>query len=191
LQAQPGSPPQKQHVYDFDFINVPGYKLLQYRPVDTTTLSKEPWIKTMFLDMSQNKIFGCSSTFSQASIQDLLANPEATCSDATGTYDKNPYLTFSVSTASPPTSIFTRTEAREYAFSDDAPSFSLRFAKPDGSLTDRTLLRSAVTKRNHPNVLKVCSNAAASAVVLGPLSLFTDALNQFTLAMDRPRVYFL
>jgi hypothetical protein len=145
----------------------------------------------MFLDMSQNKFFGCPSTFSQASIQDLLTNPEAICSDATGTYDENPYLTFSVSTASPPTRIFTRTEAREYAFSDDAPSFSLRFANPDGSLTDRTLLRSAVTKRNSPNELKVCSNAAASAEVLGPLSLFTDALNQFTLSIDRPRVYFL
>jgi hypothetical protein len=191
LQPGPQQPPQKQHAYDFDFVNLPGYKLLQHRPVDTSTLFEEPWIKTMFLDMSQNKIFGCQSTISQASIQDLLVNPEATCLDATGTYDKNPYLTFSTSTTSPPTTIFTRAEAREYAFSDGAPSFSLRFANPDGNLTDRNLLRSAVTKRNSPSILKVCSNAGASAEVLGPLGLFMDALNQFTLQIDRPRVYFL
>jgi hypothetical protein len=43
LQPQPGSqPPRKQHAYDFDLINLPGY-FLQYRPVNTITLSEEPW----------------------------------------------------------------------------------------------------------------------------------------------------
>jgi hypothetical protein len=133
----------------------------------------EPSIKTMFVDLTAHNFFGCSSSFTEASIQNNLTNPEAVCSDTSGSYIQSPYLLFSVSDASPPTTTFLRTEVPEYAYVGGAPSFSLNFANPDGSLTDRTLLLSAVTKRNSPNMLAVCSNSVASAEVLGPVCSWT------------------
>jgi len=46
----------------------------------------------MFLDVSQRKFFGCSSTLSEGFLHDGVAQLEAECSDALGMYTHNPYL---------------------------------------------------------------------------------------------------
>jgi hypothetical protein len=167
LEGQP-YPPQKQHVYDFDFFNVPPYKVLRYRPVDNTTLPQwpEPSIKTMFIDVSQRKF--CSSNSTELN---PITHPEAICTDASGTYNESPHLFFSVHTLSPPKSIYVRTQDSEYAYPDspDAPSFVLRSANADGTLRPGPdLLRSALTKRNDHSLLLVCSSSLATPELLGP-----------------------
>jgi len=172
-------PPQRQHVYDYVFSNTPGsdLKVLQYRSVDNTMLPQElvPSIKTMFLDMSQHKFFGCSSIFSEASLQDDITRLEANCSDAgQGTYtsDSNGYLSFSITGPLPGHSTLLRLQSKEYEFPNGAPSFSLHYVNADGSL-DGIALISALTKPNSPTMLKVCSTTASPDLKdLGPLSIF-------------------
>ena len=134
----------------------------------------EPSIKTLFLQTNYSKFFGCSKNFSDTSPRDLTAsNPEEICSDVSGTYKEDPsrFLFFNISTA-PSNNTYLRTQAVEYEFGDGSPAFVLRFANPDGSITDKFLLGSAITKRNQHNELKVCSSKAASAETLGPLAFF-------------------
>ena len=195
LQSQPGGPSyslQRQHVYDFDFFGVHGYKVLQYRPVDNATLSQEfePSIKTMLLDMTHHRFFGCSSNFSMASLLNMT-EPETICSDTSGAYSENPYLFLSISTTSPSRSTFLRTERTEYGgnYADGAPSFILHYATADGNLTDTILLRSALTKLNFATVLKVCSSEMASIETLSSLSIFMHALNQYAAYLDHPRLF--
>ena len=83
-----------------------------------------------------------------------------------------------------------RTSQSEYTFSNDAPSFSIYFANPNSTLTD-LLMISALTERNVPNVLKVCSRELARGEVLGPLGFFLDALEVFAMYIDHPSLYFL
>jgi hypothetical protein len=184
-------------MYDFDVSQVLESKVLQYRPPDNTTVSQglEPSIKTMFLDMTRKSFFGCSSNISTTTLRDHATKPEEICSDISGTYNENPYLFLSINTTSPPRSTFARTERREYRYKDDAPSFTVRFATADENLTDRILLRSALTKRNEHSTLKVCSIAKDPAelevfgVVFFSLGIFMDALQEYSLFINRPRVF--
>ena len=177
---QKPQPPQRRHIFDYIFSNEPGsdLKVLRYHAVDNSTLPQElvPSIKTMFLDMSQRKFFGCSSTVVDASLQENITQLEANCSDALGTYTKNP-LSFSItgSIPGPPTLLRLDSSSDQYSFPNDAPSFNLLYANADGSLTDRIALISALTKRNSPTTLKVCSNILPASVELeiGPLSIIT------------------
>ena len=185
----------KQHIYDFVFFNVTsGYKIITYQPINNLTLPKElePSVKTVFLNMSraQGNFSACSSTFNDTTLQDANLNPVLICSDVVGSYDETPYLNFAIATSSSLTRL--QLEEKEYKFIIDAPVFSLRFLNIDGSPTDsdRILLRSALTKKNDPSILKACYNAtAASAEVLGPLGVFMDALNQYSIYISRDRIY--
>ncbi len=167
----PQYPTRKQHIYDFEFFSVSEYKIINYRPINNLTLPKElePSVKTVFLNMSQRNFSACSSTFNDTTLRDPNLHPVLMCSDVLGSYNESPYLNFAISTFSSLTRL--QLEEKEYRFIIDAPAFSLRFSNFDGSLTDTTLLRSALTKRNTPSTLKACYNAeAASANVLGPVS---------------------
>jgi len=187
-------PTRKQHIYDFVFFNISGYKIISYQPINNRTLPKElePSVKTVFLNMSraQGNFSACSSTFNDTTLQDPNLNPVLICSDVVGSYDETPYLNFAIATSSSLTRL--QLEEKEYKFIIDAPVFSLRFLNIDGSPTDsdRILLRSALTKKNDPSILKACYNAtAASAEVLGPLGVFMDALNQYSIYISRDRIY--
>jgi len=192
LNGQPSSS-GKEHQYDYDFWHLANtnISLLKYRPVENIALSHElePSIKTLFLQTNYSKFFGCSKNFSDTSPRDLTAsNPEEICSDVSGTYTENPFLFFNISTAPPSNNTYLTTQALEYAFGDDSPAFVLRYANPDGSITGKFLLGSAITQRNHHNVLKVCSFKAASAETLGPLAFFMPYLIDYAVYIARPRV---
>lgn len=192
LDGQPSSS-GKEHKYDYDFWHLANtnISLLKYRPVENIVLSRElePSIKTLFLQTNNSKFFGCSKNFSDTSPRDLIAsNLEKICSDVSGTYTENPFLFFNITTASPSNNTYLRTKDLEYAFGDDSPAFVLHFANSDGSITDKFLLGSAITERNHHNRLKICSFKAGSAETLGPLAFFMPYLIDYSIYISRPRV---
>jgi len=183
-QTNPG-PPQRQHAFDFIFVtDISGLKVLRYRPIDNTALSHEhePSIKTMFHDTSQRRFFGCSSA-------DVSFENATRCLDAIGSYNQDQYLSFSITTIDPPSTTFLRLLHKEYAFSNDAPNFDLRFADENG-VTGRCVLTSALTKPNDPSTLKACGiHVSSNAIFLGPLLLFMDEVNKFSRFIQRPRVF--
>ncbi len=181
---------QKQHLYDFVFFNISDYKVIEYRPIDGRTLSQdvEPTIKTVFFDVTHSRFFACSSTFDGTVLHKPEFQPDAVCSEALGTYNENPYLFFTIETASPPSRTYIGSESKQYSFADDAPAVSLKYADALGNLTDTIVLRTALTKRNSHTTLKVCSDAKlVTADFLGIMV----ALNKFAIYINRPSVYSL
>jgi hypothetical protein len=153
---------QKQHLYDFVFFNISDYKVIEYRPIYGRTLPQdvEPTTKTVFIDVTHSRFFACSSTFDGSTVlQKPEFRPDTVCSEALGTYNENPYLFFTIETASPPSRTYIRSESKQYSFADDAPAVSLKYADASGNLNDTIVLRTALTKRNSHTTLKVCSDA--------------------------------
>jgi hypothetical protein len=120
-------------------------------------------LKPLILDKTHKTFVGCSAGFrdlvrnSAKSNLDQLDFDMARCSEGGGTYETTPYLLFA-----DPASI--QAENKEWAYDNDAPSFSLlRYARDtrttsEDSMEPTILSRSALTKRKYPSVLKVCSN---------------------------------
>lgn len=190
-------PPRKEHLYDFNFYNTSDYKVVQYYPPpDNKILPKddEPTIKTVFLDVTHQTFFGCSSVFNDSTeFQKPGFQPGAVCSDALGSYTEKKYLFFTIHTLSPiRRRTFIRAEASEYRFKNDAPVVSLRYADPSGRLSDTVVLRTALTKRNSHTTLKVCGDTTVvTADHLGPLAVVMTALNEYAVYINRPKVYSL
>lgn len=201
---QPGQRSQKQHVYDFDFFSIPGYKVLRYRTPNKSIINASasesqiagPEIQTMFFDLyGWHTFLGCSSVVPNVG---NVTDPEDVCADVYGMYVQNPYLFLSINGTQGSSSssggggeeMFVRTVQSEYTYSDDAPSFTVQYANADESLTERLLLRSALTDRDNPNILKVCSNEEAKGQVLATLGFFLDALEDFAVYIGHPSLYF-
>lgn len=183
-------PTPRQHVYDFTFFNVSDYKVFEYRPRSDISLPEElkPPIQTVILDMSLQRFHACPSMFNDTTWKDPNFQPAHSCPDVLGEYNETPYLNFSISTSSSLT--FLRAKDKEYDYVVDAPAFAIYYSSPEGNLSNRVLLYSAVTGRNKPSILKVCSTAkVASAEVIGPLSVIMVALNQHSLYISRARIY--
>jgi hypothetical protein len=175
-------------VYDFDFFSVDGYDVLQYRAGSGADASLEPEIQTVFFDLSGNYTFsGCSSVIPvQGGLN--VTDPLTLCGEVYGTYSQHPYLLFELNTNNATTLV--RTSESEYVFTDDALSFSMYFTNLNSTLAD-PLMISALTQRNVPNVLKVCSHELARGEVLVPLGFFLNALTNYAKYIDHPSLYFL
>jgi hypothetical protein len=163
-----------------------------------------PTLKTLILDTTRKTFVGCSAGFGDLVRSSVNSTPErldldiAKCSEGNGTYEKGPYLHFTInnSTSDPTSTVHIQAESREWAYDNDAPSFSLlRYTRdprttPEDSKEATILLRSALTKRNSPSVLKVCaSEDDISLEVLGPLSVMMGALNRFSVFISRRRIF--
>lgn len=107
----------------------------------------------------------------------------------TGTYQISPYLNFSLQDSGNTT--YLRAVNKEWQFSDDAPSFVLRYSSPDprqplGGIAIQT----AVTERNHCEVLKVCLGSRKLGFdILAPLGVAFISQNTFAAYCTQPRIY--
>ena len=64
------------------------------------------------------------------------------------------------------------------------------FTNVNSTLAD-PLMISALTLRNVPNVLEVCSYELARGEVLGPLGFFLNAWTNYATYIDHPSLFFL
>jgi len=107
----------------------------------------------------------------------------------TGTYQISPYLNFTLQDSGNTT--YLRAVDREYQFSDDAPSFVLRYSSSDprqplGGIAIQT----AVTERNRCNVLKVCLGSRKLGFdILAPLGVAFISQNNYAAYCTQPRMY--
>ncbi|EDR03024.1 uncharacterized protein LACBIDRAFT_307555 [Laccaria bicolor S238N-H82] len=107
----------------------------------------------------------------------------------TGTYQISPYLNFSLQDSGNTT--YLRAVDEEWQFVDDAPSFVLRYSSPDphqplGGIAIQT----AVTERNHCEVLKVCLGSRKLGFdILAPLGVAFISQNNFAAFCTQPRIY--
>lgn len=210
----PGTPsgsshPQHEWMYDLKFYTPgklnPNLRVLEYLGPSSSTVPNGSYppspltLKTMLLDTERRAFFGCSdglegllgslsnTTIDQASI-------DSRCMDGNGTYETRPYLRFAInnSTSNPSSLTYLQAESKEWAFVNDAPSVSLKYADTsDSSYFPERLspFRTALTKRNYPTILKVCAERADIGIeTLGPLSVVMEALNKFAIYISRPRV---
>ncbi|KAF9480186.1 hypothetical protein BDN70DRAFT_894366 [Pholiota conissans] len=108
---------------------------------------------------------------------------------ATGSYTTSPYLSFIIHIADTDEEIRLRAQDKEWGFSNDAPSFVLKFEDAGGQLGDIDL-QSAVTKRSHCEILKICASSGApdiaTLVPLGIVLMTQDEYSQYCLL---PRLY--
>ena len=78
---------------------------------------------------------------------------------------------------------------KEWSYSDDAPSFTLRYVEPDDQLGD-VVMQTAVTKRNHCELLKICLQVPAPTLdIVVPLGLALWAQDRHTTYCTTPRLY--
>ena len=208
-------PSQRSWMHKYKFYlpdkNHPSVRIMEYtesvRQPSTVNSSFPaiPKTKTLLLDTERGEFLGCSDLS-----EDILGsarNVTATtfggiaisltsCTEGSGTYETSPYLRFAIRypTSNPSSTVYLRAESKEWAFFNDAPAVALRYAE-SASTTSRDLSRhprplvTALTKRNHPAVLKVCAeDVELGAEVLGPLGVVMDALNRFAVYISRPRV---
>lgn len=78
---------------------------------------------------------------------------------------------------------------REWMYSDDAPSFTLHYVQKDGQLGS-VVMQSAVTKRNHCELLKICLQVPAPTLdVIVPLGLALWAEDHYATYCNTPRLY--
>jgi hypothetical protein len=200
-------------MYEFKFYTPeesnPNLQVLEYhedpdmKAPNATSVRIPPKLKTLILDTTRKTFVGCSAEFG-----DLVRNSGnstlgqhfdmARCSEGGGTYEKNPYLHFAInnSTSDPTSTVHIQAESKEWAYDNDASSFSLlRYTRDPRTTSEDSkeatiLLRSALTKRNYPSVLKVCANKGEiSLEVLGPLSVVMGALNRFSVFISRRRIF--
>jgi hypothetical protein len=216
-------PPNRVKAYDFKFYTPDSHnqnlRVLEYlepselAASDTSynefkTLSpflRLPDVRTLVLDTARRRFIGCSAGFKELITSSANATQAGigiddfrvltSCSEGEGTYKNDPYLQFAINDNST-SSVYIQAESKEWAYIDDAPSFSLLkhtniTSGASEELTEHAIwLRSALTKRNHPTILKVCSNAIdASVATLGPLGVVVGALNRFSIFISRPRIF--
>ena len=216
-------PPRRVRAFDFKFYSPSGYnpnlRVLEYLEPSELAASNTsyndfkvitpslrlPDVKTLVLDTAQRSFVGCSLGFkelisisanvTQAGIGIESLRALTHCAEGEGTYKADPYLQFNISNNST-SRMHIQAESKEWAYLDDAPSFSLQnyvntTSPTSEESTERMIwLRSALTKRNHPTILKVCSNEGAiSVATLGPLSVVMGALNRFSIFISRPRIF--
>ena len=183
-------------LYQFNFTTLPFARnlksivLASSPPKDSDTP-----IQSLVLD-TNSKMFCSSGSWQNLTDRSTVEEYLSQCPGDWGRYAESPFLSFAInSTTSTQPITYLQAESREYAYSNDAPSFSLRRAESFGASTRPTgsiVLRSALTKRNEPHVLKVCVNSTIpSTEILAPLGVAMVALNHFSLFIARPRVYSL
>jgi hypothetical protein len=106
-----------------------------------------------------------------------------------GHFDRDYYFSMSLNDTRTNTVTKLRAVDREWYYSDDAPSFTLNNVAPDGQLGDM-VMQSAVTKRSHCELLKVClSKGAPGLEILAPLGLVLWAEDRYTSYCTTPRLY--
>ena len=109
----------------------------------------------------------------------------------TGTYQISPYLNFSLQDSASGNTTYLRAVDKEWQFVDDAPSFVLRYSSSDprqplGGIAIQT----AVTERNHCEVLKVCLGSRKLGFdILAPLGVAFISQNNFAAFCTQPRIY--
>ena len=87
------------------------------------------------------------------------------------------------------TEIEVRPVDKEWLYPNDAPSFTLHEVRPNGQLGDM-IMTSAVTRRDHPEALKICLQAPAPTLdVIVPLGLALWAEDRYATFCYAPRVY--
>ncbi|KAJ3525873.1 hypothetical protein NMY22_g10395 [Coprinellus aureogranulatus] len=213
----PGSPKvQRTKMHGFKFYSpdqqsYPDLRVLEYiepsppPASDGSSIIPAPTTKALVLNLAQRKFAGCATRLSDV-LGDLSLNTTTgrdnlhhsleSCTDGGGTFEKQPYLRFAITHSNSITNstVYLRAESEEWAYPNDAPSFILKFDDVPGlSSVDLSLrptsLRTALTKRNHPTILKMCSNKVDVTVdTLGPLSVAMEAMNRFAVFISRPRV---
>lgn len=206
--------PQRVKLHDFKFYPPEGdskshLRILEYlepsqSPLSTLAISS-PAVKALILDTERRRFIGCPAPLE--GLVEFDANTTARhesfyryaerCTMGGGTFEKQPYLRFAInpsSAGSGNSTVYLHAESREWAYPDDAPSVSLRYtggtsATPADLAKSRIALRSALTKRNNPTILKMCSNEVhISLETLAPLGVIMGALNRFSVFISRPRV---
>jgi hypothetical protein len=115
--------------------------------------------------------------------------PSSTVPCATGNYTTSPYLSFIIRDSNTGEETRLRAQDKEWEFSNDAPSFILRFQDSGGHLSNVNI-QSAVTKRSHCETLKICVSSRtpdfATLVPLGIVFMAQDVYSQYCLL---PRLY--
>lgn len=87
------------------------------------------------------------------------------------------------------TEIKLRPVDKEWLYSNDAPSFALHYVKPNGQLGD-LVMETAVTKRNHCELLKICLQAPAPTLdTVIPLGLALWAEDRYATYCYAPKFY--
>jgi hypothetical protein len=79
---------------------------------------------------------------------------------------------------------------KEWRYSDDAPSFSLHHVKPGSDQLGDMVMQTAVTKRNHCEILKICLRLPAPILdIVVPLGLVLLAQDRYATYCTTPRLY--
>ena len=85
------------------------------------------------------------------------------------------------------TEIQVRPVDKEWLYSNDAPSFTLHYVKPNGQLGDM-IMETAVTQRNHCEILKICLQASTPTLeVIAPLGLALWAEDRYATYCYSPK----
>lgn len=106
-----------------------------------------------------------------------------------GSFDRENYFRVSLNDTRTLIETDLRAVDRESFYSDDAPSFTLNDVKPDGQLGNM-VMQSAVTKRSHCELLKVCLGSNTPGLdILAPLGLVLWAQDRYTTYCTTPRLY--
>lgn len=210
----PGAPSgpshaQREWMYNLKFYTPgksnPNLRVLEYLGPSSSTIPSgsnppsPPTLKALLLDTERRAFFGCSDGLesllgSSSNVTIDQASIDSRCMVGGGTYETRPYLRFAISNSTSNSNSLTylQAESKEWAFINDAPSVSLKYAETsDSSYFPERLspFRTALTKRNYPTILKVCAERADIGIeTLGPLSVVMEALNKFAIYISRPRV---
>ncbi|KAG2021363.1 hypothetical protein CC2G_006609 [Coprinopsis cinerea AmutBmut pab1-1] len=192
-------PGERKKLYEFTVYNISDLRVVRLSEIHSGAM---PPTTTLFiLDGAQRRFaspcpsVGLSSALATSNSSELeRAFGDHACTYASGSYGEDPYLTFTFNTTTPNGSKIThlRAEHLEWNFPDDAPALSLRrlvVEDDEGRIGDH-VIRTALTKRNHPYIEKVCVNrGVVDTETLAPLSVVLLALEKFSFYISRPKVY--
>jgi len=168
--------------YNYTFVNDPtGAQIFSFN--SSSPLKSQPGI----VGVSYN---GTSKSFNASCLhQSGSSSTPGTC--AYGRYATEPYLSFSIFDSRVGTNTSLRAFDKEWRYSDDAPGVVIRFEQANGELGD-IAIQSAVTRRNHCQVLKLClPSRTLTLAQLVPLGMILSAQEEYAKYCSQPRIYTL
>jgi len=137
----------------------------------TPPSSPPPLLKNVTYNFQERHLAGyCTDSESSTSLTPCLK----------ATFKPFPYLNLRIEDSLMGEVTNLRSEAQEWQFLDDAPSFSLLTLNSSGYITNDKIMETAVTKWNHCNLLKVCLNGNSSRLaLLAALGVALEAQDKF------------
>lgn len=143
------------------------------------------FVRSISYDLNKNTVTALCSTISQSGAVNMTAAQPCMW----GYFIRKHQFAFFLNNTLTYTETVLRGTYDEWQYPDDAPSFTLNAVEPDGRLGG-VVMQTAVTKRNHCEILKIClSSRNPTLDILTPLGLALWAQNTYTSYCKTPRLY--